>query len=83
MHVTAFKKALFQSQISQINDRMPHYGCYCFHCKLKTDCERVLLERGYRQEPPRRDEDSFYFYSLNVYSEFINGINKIKKIYFK
>ena len=74
---------LYWWALSQINDRMPHYGCYCFHCKLKTNCEQVLLERGYPQEPPQRDKDGFYFDSLNVYSECINGINEIKTIYFK
>ena len=74
---------LFWGSLSQINDNAPHHGCYCFHCKLKTDCEQVLLERGYPQESPPKDENGFYFNSLTVYSECLERINEIKNIYFK
>ena len=42
-----------------------------------------MLERGYPQEPLQRDEEGFYFDSLNVYSKYINGIDEIKEIYLK
>ena len=40
---------LFWGSLSQIINNAPHHGCYCFHCKLKTDCEQILLERGYHK----------------------------------
>ena len=77
-------KYLFWGRLSQINDVVPHYACYCFHYNLQEDCKAVLLERGTidSAEKVEENENGFYFNFLDVYSEFNYRLREIEKLYF-
>ena len=72
---------LYWGRLSQINDIPHHAGC-CFHCKLQEDCKQVMLERG-SMSCPETPEEGFYFNSLDAYSNFLERIREIQKIYYK
>ena len=39
---------LAKAYYSQFN--VGHYGCSCFHCKLRNNCLQVLIKRGINAE---------------------------------
>ena len=47
---------LYWCRLSQINDVQPHHGCFCFHCKIFTDCTQILLERNKLEDPVQKKQ---------------------------
>ena len=72
---------LYWGRLNQIND-IPDHACSCFHCKLQEDCKQVMLERG-SMSCSETPEEGFYFNSLDAYSDFLERIREIQKIYYK
>ena len=74
-------KYLYWGRLSQINEFVPHHGCFCFHCKIYNDCVQIQLERGKLNSAPKGCEKGAEFDAFQMYCNFSDRKKEILKQY--
>ena len=69
-------KYLYWGRLSQMNEFVPHHGCFCFHCKTYNDCVQILLERGKLNSVPKGCEKGVEFDAFQMYCNFLDRKKK-------
>ena len=71
-------KYLYWGRLSQINDRVPHHACFCYHCKIYNDSVQILLQRGKIDEEPKEKEvDGVSFDACEMYRNILSRKRRI------